>query len=403
MRSAVLFLLASFLSASSCCAEQQSPILTLLALPFPHLASVAVDSTDYLYVLNGSTLVEFNPPRTSVWTTDLSASLKSPVAVKVDTVGSIYVTDMKLGAVVVFDSEGEQSAVYDGLSGPGSDGEHLTPAGLALDEAGLLYVVDNSNSRVVVFDGHGNVTRYVNITGGGTSQQLVDVVVDSDGIVYVSDVGNGRIVALNQQNSTLNTEWFTGLSQPTGLAILSDSIYVADRSTNTTLVFNTAGLLQWRQTWSQLAPNWLAVNNAGDLFIADVAQSAVGVLTGLTLPGTILSVIDGQTQPLAVAISNTFLLLVVNSEPATLQAAQLYVTHAAIPPPCSDVRAVWVHSLSPLTHLPLLVWLYACRGQGCVQPRLRGVFGDCSECERSVRCGGLRRWQLRMPDRRQDR
>ena len=363
MRSVCLFLLAILLLAGSGSA-QQSPTLSFLTSSFPHLTSVAVDSTDYLYVLNGSTLVEFNAPRSVVWTIDLSASLRSPVAMKVDAAGQIYVTDMQLGAVVVFDSEGDQLAVYDGLSGAVSDGKRLSPAGLAFDRSAALYVVDTANSRVVVFNGYGNVTQYLDIKTGINAQQLVDVVVDSLGMVYVSDVGNSVIVVLNGQNNTEVALWSVRPSQGLGLAIDSSNfVYVADSSNNTILVFNTAGQLQWYETWDsyQLAPNWLALNSANQLFIADVAHSTVGVLTGVILPGTILSVISGQIGPLAVAVSNTSLLVIVNSLPTNIQAVQLYVAQAVTPLPCNRIQFARPLALCCIeVHSPTCVCFFLC-------------------------------------------
>jgi len=334
MSSVLLLLLASLLSlASNHCNAQSYPTLSLLDPSFPHLSSVAIDSTDYLYVLNHTTVVEFNAPRSVVWTIDLSQSLKHPVAIKVDTAGQLHISDVVHRAVLVFDSEGDQLGVYDGTKGAESDGKPMTPAGLAFDRAGLLYVVDTANSRVVVFDtGSGNVTRYVDIPNGGSRQQLVDVVVDCLNVVYVSDVGNGRIVVMNQVNNTMTAEWVDQLYRPIGLAIDSSNlIYVADYATNVTFVYNTAGQQLWQQKWNsyQLSPRWLAVNSAGQLFVGDVAHHTVGMVDGIVLPGTILSVISGQSGPLAVSVSNTSLLLVVNSLPTNIEAIQLYATQAA--------------------------------------------------------------------------
>ena len=174
---------------------------------------------------------------------------------------------------------------------------------------------------------NGNVTAYLTVPDGGARQLLMDVVVDVWNTVYVSDVGNGRVVVLEQQNNTMVAQWFGGFVSPVGLAIdPSNRVYVADSSSNTTFVFNTAGQQLWQQAWQayRLSPHWLAVDSTGQLFVADVVHNTVGIISGLVLPGTILSVLSGQVQPVALAVSNTSLLLVVNSLPSNIEAVQMY-------------------------------------------------------------------------------
>ena len=350
MRALLLFVLVVILSSSPCDGQRQYPTLTFLNPSFPRLSSVAVDSTGYIYVLNGSTVVEYNVPRSVMWSIELTAPLRRATAIKVDLAGWIYVTDREHGAVFVFDSEGDQLAMYDGLSGAGNDGKPLTPAGLAFDRSGALYVVDQRSSRVVVFDGYGNVTRYLDVPRRGSRSLLIDVVVDALGAVYVSDFGESSVIVLSSQNNTMVAEWFSDIYQPLGLTIDSSNMVYVASAMNTTSVFNTAGQLLWQQSYYsyQLAPHWLAVNSAGQLFVGDTAHSTVGILSGLVLPGSVLSVISGQNRPLAVAVSNSSLLLVVNSLPTNIEAIQLYVTHSDA---CTFVRAVRLcHIPSHLAH-----------------------------------------------------
>jgi len=61
----------------------------------------------------------------------------------------VYVTDYVLGRVEVFDSEGKQLFVW-GAKGS-DDGHFSAPVAIALDRVGAVYVSDQANNTVQKF------------------------------------------------------------------------------------------------------------------------------------------------------------------------------------------------------------------------------------------------------------
>jgi uncharacterized protein (TIGR03437 family) len=227
---------------------------------------------------------------------------------------------------------------FSGDNGPATSAGLAWPNGLAVDSAGSLYIADSFDSRIrkvsngVITTVAGNGTRGFSGDGGpATSAQLWSpegVAVDSAGNLYIADSGDNCIRKVsNGVITTLagnGTEGFSGdngpatnatLSAPTGLAVDSaGNLYIADsynlrirkisNGAITTVVGN--GMRGFSgdggpATSAELAyPAGVAVDSAGNLYIADWGNSCIrkvsnGVIT--TVAGNGIPGFSGDNGP----------------------------------------------------------------------------------------------------------
>jgi len=271
-----------------------------------------------------------------------SAQLNSPVALAIDTSGSLLIADSAnnrirkvTSAGIISTTAGTGVAGYSGDGHPATNALMNRPAGLALDAAGNLYVADNLNSAVRKVTPTGNIstvagTGYAGYSGDGgpaTSAQLHSpqgLAVDSKGNLYFADSLNFRIrmvtttgiistVAGGGAASGLGdggpaTSAVLGFSTgPTSVALdAAGNLYIADSTNNRVRVVTPAGFIftvagngsaiysgeGGLATSAQLpGPRSLAVGTSGNLYIADT-QSVREVS-----PMGIISTVAGSKSP----------------------------------------------------------------------------------------------------------
>jgi sugar lactone lactonase YvrE len=202
-----------------------------------------------------------------------STVLGYPVAVAVDTAGTIYIADSGSNTIrtvdrggIIHTLAGNGAADYTGDGGPAKAAALSSPEGVAVDRAGNVYIADFGNNvvrrvdksaTIRTFAGSGTA-GYAGDEGPAAAAQLLapeGVAVDNYGAVYIADTGNNviRNVDGNQMIHTFagnGTGDFGGdggpaaageLAQPGGLAeydtyphpfVADVQIYVADTVNN---------------------------------------------------------------------------------------------------------------------------------------------------------------------------
>jgi uncharacterized protein (TIGR03437 family) len=267
-----------------------------------------------------------------------AAQLDKPQSVAVDATGNVYIADTQNSRVRVVTADGSINTFagtgnggYSGDGGQAVSAQLNQPYGLTFDASGSLYIADFNNSRVrkVTPDGNiatvaGNGGTFFNGDGGQAASSALNrpqsVAVDSAGDVYIADTQNNRVrmVATNGIITTVagtGAAGFSGdggqalkaqLTVPGSVAVDSDgNLYIGDSnarirkvSADGTIVTIAGGSATGYSgdagpaVSAQLSgPFGLALDTAGDLYVADSGNNAVRLLrpTGFTASITAVS------------------------------------------------------------------------------------------------------------------
>ena len=224
------------------------------------------------------------------WVTPDRAPLRAPRGVCVDRAGVVFAVDSANHRVVRAPVNGLVSnAAGNGAAGDGGDGglapmaQLNLPSGCAVDAAGNLYIADTLNHRIRRVDPAGVIstaagTGTAGFSGDGAAAAQARlyapraVAVDFDGNLYIADTGNHRIRKVaGGIIQTLAGRDAPGWSGDGGAA--------ADAQLN--------------------APEGVAVDGAGILYVADTGNSRIRKLTGEVLPP------DPVILPPQITIANT--------------------------------------------------------------------------------------------------
>ncbi|MET9504308.1 RICIN domain-containing protein [Streptomyces sp. NPDC006622] len=334
--------------------DNEPAVLAQLNRPY----GIAVDSVGTLYI------VDNNNHRVRKVTTDgrisafagtgvpgpvgdggpaVSAQLRYPREVAVDSEGNVYITDTdnhKIRKVTadgrISTFAGTGSANFSGDGGLATAAQLNLPMGVAVDRVGVVYIADSNNNRIrrVTTDGRISTFAGTGVAGplgdGGlaVSAQLRcprGVAVDSEGNVYIADGDNHRVRKVTKADGKISTVAGTGsanfsgdgglataaqLNLPMGVAVDSaDTLYIsdyynsrvrkvaADGKISTVAGTNTAGSHgdDGPATSAQLRnPCGLAVDCVDALYIADhvnhrVRKIASVRMAGLPESGTVVS------------------------------------------------------------------------------------------------------------------
>jgi hypothetical protein len=219
------------------------------------------------------------------------ATLWQPTGTAEDSAGDIYIADTEdnvvrkidaaTGIITRFAGTGKAGATD--LGGPATRTRLDAPQAVAVNTAGDVFVADTDNNRVdevlpsghiVGFAGNGK-PGYAGDRGPGTRAELtepVGVAVDSAGNVYIADAANNVIRRVDAKTGTITT-------------VAGD--FAADQANDGLGGFSGDG---GPATSAQLNdPEGVAVDGAGDLFIADTFNHAIREVTP---DGTISTVVN---------------------------------------------------------------------------------------------------------------
>lgn len=235
------------------------------------------------------------------------SGLQGPVAVAVDSAGSVYVSDLVANQVVKLPLGGPQEILpFSGLN---------LADGLTVTAAGDIYLADFGNDRVLRLppggpqevlpftglDGPGDVTvdaagnvfvvdtnhnRVVELTTGGTQQTLpftglsvpAAIAVDGAGSVFVADTFNDRVVKL-PPGGPQEVLPFSGLNRPIGVAVDgAGTVFVSDTDNDRVLALATGGTQEILPFVGLNGPNRLALDGSGNVYVPDRLNLRVVVL-----------------------------------------------------------------------------------------------------------------------------
>ena len=271
----------------------------------------------------------------------VAAQLRHPSGMALDGAGNLYIAGNANHRIRKVDAAGVITTVAgDGTQGYGGDGDPATaaqlsfPTGVALDGAGNLYIADWGNHRIRKVDAAGVITT---VAGDGTrgfggdggpavAAQLSfpsGVAVDGVGNLYIADVGSNRILKVDADTGAISTVAGDGtpgfggdggaavaaqLFFPSGVALDgAGNLYIADGGNNRIRKVDAAGVIttvagdgtlgysgdDGPAVAAQLRPTGVAVDGAGNLYIADGGNNRIrkvdsaGVITTVAGDGTL--------------------------------------------------------------------------------------------------------------------
>lgn len=271
-----------------------------------------------------------------------SAHLNSPYGVTVDAAGNLYISDYNNSRVrkvsptgTITTVAGNGTAGYTGDDGPATSAEIHGPLGLAVDAAGNLYIADSVNSVIrkvnpsgiiTTVAGNGTPPGFSGDGGAATSAELnqpYDVTADAAGDLYIADTYNYRVRRVDATTGVITTVAGNGtqgntgdggqataaeLGGPIGLAMDSaGNLYIADHVSSVVRKVTAAGIISTvagtgtagyngddvPATSAELnQPSGIVLDSAGDLYIADTFNNRIrmvgasGIITTIAGNGT---------------------------------------------------------------------------------------------------------------------
>jgi hypothetical protein len=243
---------------------------------------------------------------------DLQTSLSEIADSAVDGTGNIWVVDDGAAHIAKFDSSGNFLGELGTQWERGTDNSHFdTPMSITFDTGGNMYVSDGApwwnwdvgNHRIQVFDSSGDYLATIGETG----------IIDSDNShfhgprhivtygnqLFVADAGNQRVQIFDITNpatpayeATIGISGEEGsdnahFSNPSGVALDADYIYVVDTWNNRVQVFNritrayiaTIGTGWGTGNYQFRNPTDVAIDSSGRLYVADFVNTRVQQFT----------------------------------------------------------------------------------------------------------------------------
>jgi sugar lactone lactonase YvrE len=268
--------------------------------------------------------------------TGSDARFTYPFGVAADSTGNVYVADTynftirKITSAGVVTTLAGSPGVPGSADGTGSAAQFYYPQGVAVDSAGNVYVGDTQNQTirtitpggvVTTLAGSAGVIGFANGTGSAAQFNYPGgVAVDSAGNVYVADTNNhtirkitssGAVTTLAGSHGAAGSDDGTGsdarFNYPYGVTADSvGNIYVADTNNQTIRKITSAGVVTTLAgspgvpgsadgTGSAAQfyqPNGVAVDSAGNLYVADTNNSTIRKIT----PAAVVTTFAGSVN-----------------------------------------------------------------------------------------------------------
>jgi sugar lactone lactonase YvrE len=318
------------------------------AATFNYPSGVAVDGSGNIYVADSSNnTIRMVTPAGVVTTpagtagtygsadgTGGAAQFYNPMGVAVDGSGNVYVGDANNNAIRQITPDAvvtTLAGIPGGLGhadGTASAAQFLGPTSVAVDSSGNCYVADFNSNTIRKITAAGVVTTLAGTPGvqgsadgtGAAAQFYLPqgVAVDGTGNVYVSDYGNNTIRKISPAGDVMTLAGTAGIyghaddtgtaasfGAPAGIAVdSSGNVYVAEWGNNAIRMITPAGVVttfagQTNPTGGFVdgtgtaalfsGPYGMAIDSAGNLYVADVGNNAIRVIT----PAAVVSTLAG--------------------------------------------------------------------------------------------------------------
>ena len=290
--------------------------------------------------------------------TATNAILLHPRGVAMDTSGNLYIADDYNNRIrkvwtngIITTVAGNGNPGFWGDSGAATNAGLSSPSSVAFDTVGNLYIADSSNNRIRKVETNGIITT---VAGNGTAAYFGDgsaainaslwgpfgVTLDVIGNLYIADLYSNRIrkVGTNGIITTIagngngapnfgaysgdgGTATNAGLYWPTGVAIdAAGNLYIADEYNNRIRKVGTNGIIATvagnggygfsgdggvATNASLHMPSGVAIDAAGNLYIADSNNHRIRKVTFLSTPQNFAVLYSTTNRQLSFQLSGT--------------------------------------------------------------------------------------------------
>jgi sugar lactone lactonase YvrE len=207
-----------------------------------------------------------------------AAALYEPMGVAVDNIGNVYIADMSnerirkvdlSGIITTVAGIGSSTPTVGGFSGDGgqaTDAELNQPAGVSVDNIGNIYIADANNGRIRKVDIYGTITTVV---GGGAT-------LGDGGFPTAAQLYRPTAVAFDYADNMYICDNFSGnrIRKVSSLGIISTIAGTGVAGYNGDGIAGTAAQVN--------IPRGIAVDGAGNVYIADINESRIRKVDAIT-------------------------------------------------------------------------------------------------------------------------
>lgn len=261
-------------------------------------------------------------------------SLNGPTGLAIDGAGNLFIADAGIGQIVEMTAAGTAQVItINGLSTPLSN-----PQSLFIDGSGNMFVDDAGNNRIVQltvdpFSTDNTLAvcdAFVLATGGlslGTGTSLnspynfsTSAVVDTGESLYISDDVNNRVIKVDRFGAASLVDFSSvspALLKPNSVALdPMGNLYVMDQGAGAgapriiqQFTTGTNSVVSFSGTTLGVTPNQLAVDNSGNVLIADYSGTqASSRLVAINVAQSMLNFPDtpqnSTSAPMTATVTN---------------------------------------------------------------------------------------------------
>ena len=196
-----------------------------------------------------------------------------PVSVQPNYDGTIWLVAYNSNELLLLNQNGK---VIDRIEGPINGFDR--PCDILKLHNGNLLVSEHAGDRLALLNSKGRFQSYIGTKGRGLGQMVGPLYLAQDYLerIYVTDYGNRRVDVFDKDGNPVfffggKQGDFAGLKGPTGIAIIDETVYVADDQTGAVYEFDRSGnfLRELCEKETFKKPEGIKVWN-GSLIICDV-------------------------------------------------------------------------------------------------------------------------------------